>query len=58
MFWLWILLSVGLIVGLSVWIGSMLNTRARNRAGVSNDRRAQMTALKASGALPGRKIGR
>jgi hypothetical protein len=51
MFWLWIAGSVLAVVGLSVWAGKALS----KPKGIPNDRHAQMTALKASGALKHRK---
>jgi hypothetical protein len=50
-FWIAIVLVFLAIVGVSVLIGKTLN----KAKGVPGDRHAQMTALKASGALKHRK---
>lgn len=54
MFWVWILLTVIVIVGASVLIGRSLN----RRDGAPLSRHDRMTALKASGALRHRKSNR
>ncbi len=53
-FWVWILVLVLAVVGLSVAAGAMLNKR-RPRVDPRKDR---ATALKASGAFPHRKSNR
>lgn len=53
MFWLWIVLAVLVIVGATVLAAKMVSSGGRR--GVSSDRQAQITALKASGALRHRK---
>lgn len=53
-FWIAIVIVVLTIVGVSVLVGKALN----KPKGVSGDRDAQMTALKASGALKYRKSNR
>lgn len=55
MFWLWIGIAVLAVVGLSVLAGKAVG-KPKNR--VPSDRHAQMTALKASGALKHRKSNR
>jgi hypothetical protein len=55
LFWLWILIVVAAIVGLSVLAGRMLSG---GRRGQRSDRQQQITALKASGALRHRKSNR
>lgn len=52
MFWVWIAVAVLAVVGLSVLAGKALS---KPKNGISSDRQAQMTALKASGALKHRK---
>jgi hypothetical protein len=54
MFWVWILVLVVTIVGLSVAAGAMISKK-RPRVDPRKDR---MTALKASGAFPHRKSNR
>ncbi len=54
-FWIAIVIVVLAIVGISVIVGKTLS---RPKGVVSKDRRAQMTALKASGALKYRKSNR
>ena len=53
-FWIAIVLVVLAIVGISVLVGKVLNKPKQ----LSSDRQAQMTALKASGALRHRKSNR
>lgn len=53
-FWIWILVLVGVVVGLSVMAGAMLSQRKPK----VNPRKDRMTALKASGAFPHRKSNR
>ena len=53
-FWIGIVIVTLAIVGLSVLIGKSLN----KSKGVPSDRHAQITALKASGALKHRKSNR
>lgn len=53
MFWLWIVLAVLVIVGATVLAAKMVS--GGQRRGVSSDRQAHITALKASGALRHRK---
>lgn len=53
-FWIGIVVVFLIIVGSSVLVGKMLS----KSKGVPNDRHAQMTALKASGALKHRKSNR
>ncbi|MBL8544940.1 MAG: hypothetical protein JNL81_00660 [Hyphomonadaceae bacterium] len=53
-FWITIVLAVLAIVGISVLVGKTLNKPKQ----LSSDRQAQMTALKASGALKHRKSNR
>ena len=55
MFWVWIVVVVAVIVGVSVVAGKALN---KPKTPISGDRQAQMTALKASGALRHRKSNR
>jgi hypothetical protein len=56
MFWVWIVVAMLVIVGLSVWVGKVLS---KPKAGDPNlSRHAQVTALKASGALKHRKSNR
>lgn len=57
MFWLWIVLAVLVIVGATVLAAKMLSSGG-GRRGVSSDRQAHITALKASGALRHRKSNR
>jgi hypothetical protein len=54
MFWVWILLVVLVIVGLSVLAGKMLS----GSRGDPMSRQDRITALKASGALRHRKSNR
>ncbi|MEZ5959997.1 MAG: hypothetical protein R3C30_06155 [Hyphomonadaceae bacterium] len=54
-FWIAIVLSVLAIVGISVFVGKTLGN-PKNRG--PRDRNAQLTALKASGALKYRKSNR
>ena len=56
MFWLWIGLVILAVVGLSVVIGKSLNKPPGVRG--DSSRHAQVTALKASGALRHRKSNR
>jgi len=56
MFWVWIGLAVLVIVGLSVLAGKALEKPKGDRT--SPERQAQITALKASGALRHRKSNR
>lgn len=53
-FWIGIVIVVLAIVGVSVLVGKALN----KPKGIPSDRHAQMTALKASGALKHRKSNR
>ena len=53
-FWIAIVIVVLAIVGVSVLAGKMLN----KPKGLSSNRQAEMTALKASGALKYRKSNR
>jgi hypothetical protein len=53
-FWIAIVIVVLTIIGVSVLVGKALN----KPKGVPGDRDAQMTALKASGALKYRKSNR
>jgi hypothetical protein len=53
-FWIGIVVVVLAIIGVSVLVGKTLN----KPKGVPGDRHAQMTALKASGALKHRKSNR
>lgn len=55
MFWVWIGITVLVIVGLSVLFGKMLSGPRRVRGGRRDE---QMMALKASGALRHRKSNR
>jgi hypothetical protein len=55
MFWVWIGIFVVAIVGLSVFAGKALS---KPKGPISSDRQAQITALKASGALKHRKSNR
>lgn len=55
MFWVWILVAVIVIVGLSVLIGRALS---RSGDGDPMSRQERITALKASGALRHRKSNR
>jgi len=55
MFWVWILLLVGAIVGVSIAAGAMINRSGRRARPDPND---PLTALKASGALKHRKSNR
>lgn len=56
MFWVWILITVVIIVGLSVLAGMLLS---RPRPPQQRSRRQQqMMGLKASGAFPHRKSNR
>lgn len=54
MFWVWIVLVVAVIVGVSIVAGRALGKPKQ----ISSERQAQMTALKASGALKYRKSNR
>jgi hypothetical protein len=54
MFWVWIGIAVLGVVGLSVLVGRTLN----KPKGAPMDRHAQITGLKASGALKHRKSNR
>jgi hypothetical protein len=54
MFWVWIVVAVLAIVGLSVWAGKVLSKPKDDRL----SRHEQVTALKASGALRHRKSNR
>ncbi len=54
MFWVWIVVSMLVVVGASVLVGRMLSQPPRQR--LSRDER--LTALKASGALKHRKSNR
>jgi len=54
-FWIGIVVVVAAIVGISVLVGKMLS---KPKGVGSPDRHAQMTALKASGALKYRKSNR
>lgn len=54
-FWIAIVLVVLAIIGVSVLAGKALS---KPKGAVSKDRQAQMTALKASGALKYRKSNR
>jgi hypothetical protein len=56
MFWVWIVVVVLAIVGVSVFAGKVLSKP--KGVGVSPERQAQITALKASGALRHRKSNR
>ena len=56
MFWVWIALTVLVVVGLSVFVGKALDKPKGSRP--SPERQAQITALKASGALKHRKSNR
>lgn len=56
MFWVWIALTVLVVVGLSVFIGKALDKP--KGAPMSSKRHAQVTALKMSGALKHRKSNR
>jgi hypothetical protein len=61
MFWVWISLTVLVIVGLSVLAGKALSRpppRGRDGEGPGMSRHQQMTGLKASGALRHRKSNR
>jgi hypothetical protein len=53
-FWIAIVLAVAAIVGISVVVGKTMG----KTKGPPGDRHAQMTALKASGALKHRKSNR
>jgi len=53
MFWVWIMATMLLVIGLSVWVGSVLN--GRRRARLSGRNATEVSALKASGALRHRK---
>lgn len=53
-FWIWILLMVLVVVGLSVAAGAMLSRRTPR----TKPRSDKMMALKASGAFPHRKSNR
>lgn len=55
-FWVWILVLVAVIIGLSVAFGAMLNSRPKPKA--KNPREDKVTALKLSGAFPHRKSNR
>jgi hypothetical protein len=55
-FWIWILIGVLVIGGLSVLVGKAISKSDRERLPPS--RQQQMTALKASGALRHRKSNR
>jgi len=55
-FWIWILVAVGLIGGLSVLVGKAIQKSDRER--LPPTRQQQITALKASGALQHRKSNR
>ncbi len=50
MFWVWILLLMLIIIGVSVLVGLNLKSSRKHRAS-----RAEIDALKASGAFPHRK---
>lgn len=54
MFWVWIVVSVLVIVGLSVLVGKMLSRPSSQQM----SRHERLTALKASGALRHRKESR
>lgn len=54
MFWVWIVIFVAVIVGLSVLVGRNLSKPAQKPL----SREERMTALKASGALRHRKSNR
>lgn len=56
MFWVWIVVAVLAIVGLSVLAGKALSKP--KGPGASPERQQQITALKASGALRHRKSNR
>jgi hypothetical protein len=56
MFWVWIVLAVLVIVGATVLAAKMLTGGGKRR--VTPERQAQITALKASGALRHRKSNR
>ena len=53
-FWIAIVIVMLVVIGASVLVGKMLSKPKT----LSNDRQAQMTALKASGALKYRKSNR
>lgn len=55
-FWIWVLIAVLVIGGLSVLVGKAIQKSDRERLPPS--RHDQMTALKASGALKHRKSNR
>lgn len=55
-FWIWIVFSVVLIVGLSVLIGKMVGSSSGQK--LTPEQQQRMTALKASGALRHRKSNR
>jgi len=57
MFWIWMLVAVAAIVGLSVLGGKALS-RPRGGERVSRAEQQRITALKASGALRHRKSNR
>lgn len=54
-FWIAIVIVMLVVIGASVLVGKMLN---KPKGVASKDRQAQMTALKASGALKYRKSNR
>jgi hypothetical protein len=56
-FWIGIAITVLIVVGLSVVVGKALSKPKRSD-GEPSSRHAQMTALKASGALKHRKSNR
>jgi hypothetical protein len=53
-FWIWIVIIMAVVVGLSVLVGKMLS----KPRGAPLSRHQQMTGLKASGALRHRKSNR
>jgi hypothetical protein len=55
LWWLWIGIAVLAIVGLSVVVGKAVS---KPKGPISSERQAQITALKASGALKYRKSNR
>lgn len=55
-FWIWILVAVVAIVGLSVFVGKMVGGASGQK--LSREQQDRMTALKASGALRHRKSNR